>query len=459
MPAEESANKTNIRVFNPFLSIIRPFKRTLPDGRKFEQTVDGREFTNYQEIVHEQLENLQEAQEERAARYESTIELHVENTPKNHSNTETPDNSSVNPDPSPAPAPSSELIDEEKEEMLQKVKNAKLLGKVHSTIDRQEVEAVTSHIGETIDASNAIFDLNEDGQIDNVDVEYIRTVIKWQYEKAGILINQPDNTNIEDLVKLTIRPTSGNTVVYINDIESSAKAIVVYPGTDVAWKVISCNKYIEEGVETVTEQKTLTVMIEEDCTAATFCSAAQRSYGGNIHLTEDVSKGVIAQGVAATGSTIIDMGGHSYHSSDTGRPAILIRGSSQYSISNCGTISSATTTKPLLWTNSASCSLTINDGEYISDDGSGECIYNQGGTIIINGGTFKNSAEGSDKYLLNCYDSAYASGSAKIIVRGGKFYNFDPSNSNDGNFVDEGYIVEGPKTDNEGNIYYEVIPK
>jgi hypothetical protein len=455
MPTEDSSNKTNIREFNPFLSIIRPFKRTLPDGTVFEQTVDGREFTDHQEIIHEQLEKLQEEQEEQTARYESTIELHVENTPKNHSNPE-PENTE---DPNNDPSPSSELTDEEKEEMLQKVKSAKLLGKTHSTIDRQEVEAVTSHIGETIDASNAIFDLNEDGQIDNVDVEYVRTVIRWQYDKAGILINQPDNVNIEDLVKFTIRPTSGNAVVYINNIEAPAKAIAVYPGTDVAWKVISCNKYIEEGVETVTEQKTLTVMIEEDCTAATFCSAAQRSYGGNIHLTEDVSKGVIAQGVAATGRTIIDMGGHSYYSSDTGRPAMLIRGFSQYSISNCGTISSATTTKPLLWTNSASCSLTINDGEYISEDGSGECIYNQGGTIIINGGIFKNPAEGSDKYLLNCYDSAYASGSAKIIVRGGKFYNFDPSNSNDGNFVDEGYVVEGPKTDNEGNIYYEVIPE
>lgn len=455
MPAEESANKTNIRDFNPFLSIIRPFKRTLPDGRKFEQTVDGREFTNYQEIVHEQLENLQETQEEQAARYESTIELHVENTPKNHSNTETPDDSSVNP---PSPAPSSELTDEEKEEMLQKVKNAKLLGKVHSTIDRQEVEAVTSHIGETIDASNAIFDLNEDGQIDNIDVEYIRTVIKWQYEKAGILINQPDNTNIEDLVKLTIRPTSGNAVVYINDIESSAKAIAVYPGTNVSWKVISCNKYIEEGVETVTEQKTLTVMIEEDCTAATFCSAAQRSYGGNIHLTEDVSKGVIAQGVAATGSTIIDMGGHSYHSSDTIRPAILVRGSSQYSMNNVGTISSVTTEKPLVITNSASCTFTINDGEWISEDLSGECIYSQNGIITINGGVFKNSAEKSNKYLLNCLDSGWKAGTAKIIVKGGKFYNFDPADSNDGSYLAPGYKSE-LHTDEEGNIYYEVIPE
>lgn len=448
MAIEESSN---IREYNPFLSVIRPFTHTSKDGKTFNQEIDGRKFVDYQEIIYEQLKQLQTKQEEESKRYEKTMQAHIKKAEESKNHSSIINNLEFND--------YNKLNNEEKEEILQNVKNAKLLGKTHSTIDRQEVEAVTNHIGETINNTNILFDLNKDGKIDNKDIEYVRMAIKWQYEKANVLIDQPANVKIEELVKFTIRPTSGNTVVYFNGIEAPAKAIAVYPGTDVSWKIISCGTYTKEDNYTVTEQKTLTIEIEEDCTAATFCAAAQRSYGGNIHLTEDVPTGVIAHGIAASGKTTIDMGGHSYHSNDTIRPAILIRGTSEYSISNCGTISSDTVTKPLIWTNSGSCKLTINGGEYISNDDSGECIYNQGGTIIINGGTFKNPAEGSNKYLLNCYDSAFANGTAKIFVRGGKFYNFDPSNTNDGNFVDEGYMVEGPKTDNDGNIYYEVVPQ
>ena len=53
------------------------------------------------------------------------------------------------------------------------------------------------------------------------------------------------------------------------------------------------------------------------------------------------------------------------------------------------------------------------------------------------------------------YDSVYKNGTAKIIVTGGKFYGFDPANSNDGSYVAEGY-VSTEKTDEQGNTYFEV---
>ena len=90
--------------------------------------------------------------------------------------------------------------------------------------------------------------------------------------------------------------------------------------------------------------------------------------------------------------------------------------------------------------------LTINGGSYY---GGGTAVQVQKGTLIINGGHFacepySNPVYGY-KYLINCIDSAYKDGSAKIIIKGGTFVNFDPSDSASenphGNFVADGYKV------------------
>ena len=90
--------------------------------------------------------------------------------------------------------------------------------------------------------------------------------------------------------------------------------------------------------------------------------------------------------------------------------------------------------------------LTINGGSYY---GGGTTVQVQKGTLIINGGHFacepySNPVYGY-KFLINCIDSAYKDGSAKIIIKGGTFVNFDPSNNSaEGagtNFVADGYKV------------------
>ena len=96
--------------------------------------------------------------------------------------------------------------------------------------------------------------------------------------------------------------------------------------------------------------------------------------------------------------------------------------------------------------------LTIEGGTFLGKEGNA-CIYNTNGTVEIKGGTFK----GDPTYTLNCLDSAYKNGSAKIVVKGGKFYQFDPSNNNaegEGtNFVADGYKVV------QNGDWYEVVAK
>ena len=93
--------------------------------------------------------------------------------------------------------------------------------------------------------------------------------------------------------------------------------------------------------------------------------------------------------------------------------------------------------------------LTINGGYYY---GGGTAVQVQKGTLIINGGTFacepySNPTYGYNflincldsayepfgdlygyNFLINCVDSDYKNGTAKVIIQGGTFINFAPSN-------------------------------
>ena len=102
-----------------------------------------------------------------------------------------------------------------------------------------------------------------------------------------------------------------------------------------------------------------------------------------------------------------------------------------------------------------------NGGYYY---GGGTAVQVQKGTLIINGGTFacepySNPTFGYN-FLINCVDSAYKNGTAKVIIQGGTFINFDPSNNSaegaDTNFVADGYKVV-PQTQTNGDIWYTVV--
>ena len=104
--------------------------------------------------------------------------------------------------------------------------------------------------------------------------------------------------------------------------------------------------------------------------------------------------------------------------------------------------------------------LTINGGYYY---GGGTAVQVQKGTLIINGGTFACEPFGDPygyNFLINCLDGAYKNGTAKVVIQGGTFINFDPSNCTaEGagtNFVADGYkVVSAPQTN--GDVWYTVV--
>ena len=106
--------------------------------------------------------------------------------------------------------------------------------------------------------------------------------------------------------------------------------------------------------------------------------------------------------------------------------------------------------------------LTINGGYYY---GGGTAVQVQKGELTINGGIFAVEAFGEPygyNFLLNCIDAAYKDGSAKIIVKGGTFVNFNPAdNTAEGehtNFVADGYTVVSMKDEDSEDTLYEVLP-
>ena len=102
----------------------------------------------------------------------------------------------------------------------------------------------------------------------------------------------------------------------------------------------------------------------------------------------------------------------------------------------------------------------INGGEYY---GGGTAVQVQLGSLTINNGTFDGTAFGEPygyNFLLNCVDEPYASGTAKIIVNGGAFCNYDPSAAKSespiANFVPVGYDAL-PEVKATGEIWYSIV--
>lgn len=106
--------------------------------------------------------------------------------------------------------------------------------------------------------------------------------------------------------------------------------------------------------------------------------------------------------------------------------------------------------------------VTVNGGTY---HGGGTVFNVEKGTLIVNGGFFQVTPDvdtNDYRYTLNCIDANYENGTANIIVKGGTFVNFDPSNNAaEGagtNFVADGYKVVS-ETQANGDVWYTVVPK
>lgn len=102
--------------------------------------------------------------------------------------------------------------------------------------------------------------------------------------------------------------------------------------------------------------------------------------------------------------------------------------------------------------------VTIKDGTFA---GNITAIYVYEGELIVEGGEFSiqqlgTVPEAPYKYILNCYDANYAAGTAKIVVKGGKFHGFNPSLDVEGK--GSSYLADGYKVVEESEGVFVVVP-
>lgn len=168
---------------------------------------------------------------------------------------------------------------------------------------------------------------------------------------------------------------------------------------------------------------------------------------GTVKLSDDVETGRFGPGITAKNTVKLNLNSHNLTISgltiSSTQPAIMSRGTEEITIYGKGIVDAGQGICIEANGKDSVINLTGSTTIYQTDRPNGELVYCYSGTINITNGTFKNNGSA---YLLNCYDANYKNGTAKIIVTGGKFYDFNPAdNSAEGehtNFLAEGYHVE-----------------
>ena len=191
---------------------------------------------------------------------------------------------------------------------------------------------------------------------------------------------------------------------------------------------------------------------------------------GEMILDEDITRtSSIVAPLAPAYDAVWNLNGHKITVKGTPKSGVYMnRYTSNLEISGEGIIHAEGTYG--LWNSTTTGKIVINDG--VTIEAQTHAVYAEKGIIEINGGTFKlinweeapKDDNGNLKFLLNCLDTNYKNGSANIIVTGGKFYDFDPSNCvAEGigtSFVAEGYtsVMTTEIIDGVEHKVYEVKP-
>ena len=273
-------------------------------------------------------------------------------------------------------------------------------------------------------SQNDLTTIESNGEIEKV-------TINNTGDPSNIIIDLPSTTATlsGNYDTVTVKAISDNTLKVTTS--ANINHLILLKGT-----VVVNNATVEDNIKKVTVVEGIVKVNEIEINSENLKLVNAPGY---YKFTEDVSANNATFGILANGHYIYDLNEHKLHFVKGG---VLVRGITvNLDIKGNGEIDYGS--NPLIWLSDKESKITIYDGKFYSGN-SNECIYSEKGTIEILGGEFHNvHEEGQKNYLLNCLDANYKSGIANIIVKGGKFYGFDPSNCEsegpETNFVAEGY--------------------
>lgn len=163
--------------------------------------------------------------------------------------------------------------------------------------------------------------------------------------------------------------------------------------------------------------------------------------GGKVTLTDDI---VLTSTVCVTENTFVYLNGHGITAASdfTGQALFTVADGAWLDFENHGVVR-APADGYVVWVEDRGL-LYIWDGTFVGGVGA---VYANGGDAVIVDGTF--SLQDDESGQLLCQESG-----SEIIVYGGSFYNFDPSDASGVNLLGDGCAVEA---ENVGDIIYTVV--
>ena len=190
---------------------------------------------------------------------------------------------------------------------------------------------------------------------------------------------------------------------------------------------------------------------------------AAANAGDTVKLLRDINTPEISYMISKSltidlnGMTVTGSGYDAVFQIDNADAKVVIKNGKVVAVEQSGSAGKYTMA---IWASKAGCEVTL-EGLDVSqkithtDDPQMDMIYASGGTITINSGNF---VSGTPAWTLNCNDTSYKNGTAKIIVTGGTFVGFDPANNKaegeNTNFVAAGYVSN---MNEDGS--YTVVPE
>ena len=184
--------------------------------------------------------------------------------------------------------------------------------------------------------------------------------------------------------------------------------------------------------------------------------------GDTVTLTADINTPETSYYIQK--SLTIDLGGKTLTGSgydgvfniEGENAAVLIKNGKIVAVEQTGTAGKYTMA---VWACAAGCEVTLEDLDVSqqithTDDKQMDMIYTSKGTIIINSGRFES---GTSAWTLNCKDSAYKAGTAKIIVNGGTFVGYDPRN-NTAEGAGTSFVAPGVGINKDENGSFTAVP-
>ena len=310
--------------------------------------------------------------------------------------------------------------------------------------------------------------------------------LKYIIKVTGIETNHevvPGEPNLKDVIDWTIKYGTNK----VEDNTSDAPVVTGYSLNPGASDVVTIkgvmdknagNEYQGLSIDGVSVTVYATQMTAEfdsfdnlydrDAQYPTDADALQNALtvGGNIVLAGDAdpAAAIVATKTAtinANGKTIANTG-DVWDVAPNSWSLISARENADLTITGNGTFKAKENDCYAVDVQDSTATVTIENGTFI---GNIHAVYVLEGTAYIKGGFYsvqqKFPTPGKEnEFVLNCYDANYKNGTAKIIVTGGTFVNFDPSNCKaEGagtNFVAPGYKVVSEV--HGADTWYTVVP-